>query len=171
MPEDTPPPIPREFRRDFRNTDNVQEPPNQQIPARPAPVAKTTYESAPQIRDLRKEAVSRFVPTVVRKKQESAKGGGFGHLVEPEEMDRLEAEGYTRTDREIRKDPDPEDAAAKEAARLAEEEARFLRELEMQAADTADSPDGGGIGNGLADAEKETPKRHVQVEDVEDEDT
>jgi hypothetical protein len=57
-----------------------------------APAAKTVYEAAPAIRDLRKEAVSKFVPTAVRAKMEKAKGAGA--LVEPEEAERLEREGY-----------------------------------------------------------------------------
>jgi hypothetical protein len=60
----------------------------------PTPQAKTVYEAAPVIRDLRKEAVSRLVPAVVRAKLERAKG--VGPLVEPEEADRLEREGYLR---------------------------------------------------------------------------
>lgn len=56
--------------------------------------AKTVYESAPALRDLRKEAVA-FVPAVVRKKLE--KGKGAGGLLEPEEADRLEREGYLGT--------------------------------------------------------------------------
>jgi hypothetical protein len=60
----------------------------------PTPVveAKTVYEAAPAIRDLRKEAVSAFVPAAVRLKMEKAKGKGG--LVEPEEADALEREGY-----------------------------------------------------------------------------
>jgi hypothetical protein len=57
---------------------------------------KTVYEAKPVIRDLRKEAVA-FVPAAVRVKME--KGKGIGGLVEPEEADRLEAEGYMRTSR------------------------------------------------------------------------
>ena len=53
--------------------------------------AKTTYEAKPVIRDLRKEAVA-FVPAAVRVKLEKSKG--VGGLVEPEEADRLEKEGY-----------------------------------------------------------------------------
>ena len=66
------------------------------LPAKPAvaaPAAQTVYVSAPQIRNLQKEAVSRFVPTAVAQKIAAAKGAG-GRLVEPEEADRLEKEGY-----------------------------------------------------------------------------
>lgn len=61
-----------------------------QAPAPPAE-AKTVYEAKPIVRDLRKEAVS-FVPAAVRAKLEKSKG--IGGLVEPEEADRLEREGY-----------------------------------------------------------------------------
>lgn len=57
----------------------------------PQAEAKTVYESAPIVRDLRKEAVA-FVPSVVRKKLD--KGKGSGGLLEPEEADKLEREGY-----------------------------------------------------------------------------
>jgi hypothetical protein len=59
----------------------------------PPAEVKTVYEAKPVIRDLRKEAVS-FVPAAVRVKLE--KGKGVGGLVEPEEADRLEKEGYMR---------------------------------------------------------------------------
>ena len=59
---------------------------------RPPPVeVKTVYEAAPQLRDLRKEAVA-FVPAVVRQKLDKVKGKGG--LVEPEEADLLERAGY-----------------------------------------------------------------------------
>ncbi|KAL5353312.1 hypothetical protein ACLOAV_001348 [Pseudogymnoascus australis] len=63
-------------------------------PRATAPVveAKTVYEAAPAIRDLRKEAVSAFVPAAVRKKMEKA--GGRGGLVEEAEAEELERGGY-----------------------------------------------------------------------------
>ncbi|KAF2404585.1 hypothetical protein EJ06DRAFT_487456, partial [Trichodelitschia bisporula] len=57
---------------------------------RAAPV--TVYEAAPQVRDLRKEAVRRFVPQAVAGKLRKVRGEGG--LVEPEEAERLEREGY-----------------------------------------------------------------------------
>ena len=54
--------------------------------------SKTVYEAQPEIRDLRREAVNKFVPATVRVKQEAIKGQG--KLLEPEEMDRLEKAGY-----------------------------------------------------------------------------
>lgn len=63
----------------------------------PTPVAepKVVYEAKPIVRDLRKEAVSAFVPTAVRMKMQKSKG--VGGLMEPEEADRLEREGYLKT--------------------------------------------------------------------------
>jgi hypothetical protein len=127
MPRDTPPPIPKEildkwyqarrerhgygaggrggqgtnanntplgetsrFRTDSREGSNTEG-----LPSRPVVEVKTVYEAAPVIRDLRKEAVSAFVPAAVRTKMQKAKG--VGGLVEPEEADRLEKEGYLGT--------------------------------------------------------------------------
>jgi len=58
--------------------------------------AKIVYEAKPVVRDLRKEAVA-FVPAAVRLKMD--KGKGVGGLLEPEEADRLEREGYLGTSR------------------------------------------------------------------------
>jgi WW domain binding protein 11 len=96
MPKDTPPPIPRQHPRrpgptEGRGSEVERQP--HSLPARPdAPMSKTVYEAAPVIRNLRQEAVSKFVPTIVRRKQEAIRGEG--KLVEPEEMDRLEKAGY-----------------------------------------------------------------------------
>lgn len=123
MPRDTPPPIPKEVldrwyqkRRDRSgytgrqgtNANNTPLGENARIrqgptssedvtglPSKPTVEVKTVYESAPIIRDLKKEAVSAFVPAAVRLKMEKAKGKGG--LVEPEEADRLEKEGYLGT--------------------------------------------------------------------------
>lgn len=114
MPRDTPPPISKDVmdkwwakRRAKRNANaNIQplgrdrgfggeaQESQGSTPA-PAPVveAKTVYEAKPIVRDLRKEAVA-FVPTVVRTKLD--KSQGKGGLIEPEEADRLEEEGYMK---------------------------------------------------------------------------
>lgn len=124
MPRDTPPPIPKEIldkwyqaRRErhgygaggrgeqgtnANNTllgetsrfrpDSGKGSSAEGLAPRPAVEVKTVYEAAPIIRDLRKEAVSAFVPAAVRMKMQKAKG--VGGLVEPEEADRLEKEGY-----------------------------------------------------------------------------
>lgn len=54
---------------------------------------KTVYESKPVVRDLRKEAVEKFVPVAVQRKLDARRGEG-GRLLEEEEMSRLEEEGY-----------------------------------------------------------------------------
>lgn len=116
MPRDTPPPIPKEVmdkwwakRRAKRNANANSEPLGRDrgiggedssrqgsaTATTPAPVveAKTIYEAKPMVRDLRKEAVA-FVPAVVRSKLD--KSQGKGSLMEPEEADRLEQEGYLK---------------------------------------------------------------------------
>lgn len=113
MPRDTPPPMPKEVldewyakRRARRAAENQDKHPDQggwfertekDIPREKKPVveAKTVYSAAPVTRDLRKEAVAAFVPTAVQMKMN--KGQGQGGLIEPEEADRLEQEGYMRT--------------------------------------------------------------------------
>ncbi|OAX81783.1 hypothetical protein ACJ72_03870 [Emergomyces africanus] len=166
MPKDTPPPIPRRQHAPRRATNANMEPlgegrgpgetqvkvnaagaattPVPPATAQPKPEAKVVYEAAPVIKDLRKEAVRKFVPTAVRIKQEAVRGQP-GRLVEPEEMDRLEREGYllgpTQTDQ-----PAPPVEAA-----------------------------GAGIGfptlTATPPTEVDTSKsRTVQIEDVEDED-
>ncbi|KAI1098633.1 WW domain binding protein 11-domain-containing protein [Jackrogersella minutella] len=105
MPRDTPPPIPKEIldewyakRRAARNANDTPLGGQDRRPppaASAAPVeAKAVYEAKPVIRDLRKEAVSAFMPTAVRMKMEKSKGQGG--LMEPEEADRLEKEGYLK---------------------------------------------------------------------------
>ena len=152
MPEDTPPPVPREHRRYFnKKSEDVRQP--------PVVEQKTTYSSAPQVRDLKKEAVNKFVPNVVRKKQEAA--SGKGGLMEPEDMDRLEAEGYYTTNQDGSRAEGEEpksDVLDEEAKRLAAEEARFEREMAM-----VDTDDGG-----TEEVERRT--RNVQMEEVDDED-
>ncbi|KAJ9311872.1 hypothetical protein DTO271D3_7866 [Paecilomyces variotii] len=135
MPRDTPPPIPREYlqrRRPDANKEPLGERGPHPLPAKPetTPEIKTVYEAAPAIRDLRQEAVSKFVPTAVRMKKDAIKGQG--KLVEPEEMDRLEKAGYVagaatafRATSQGRESM----SADVDEARLAEEEERFKREL------------------------------------------
>ncbi|EER43852.1 conserved hypothetical protein [Histoplasma capsulatum var. duboisii H88] len=107
MPKDTPPPIPRQYHAPRRATNANMEPlgegrgrgeTHDTVPAsiasmQPKPEAKTVYEAAPVIRDLRKESVRKFVPTAVRMKQDAVKGQP-SKLLEPEEMDQLERAGY-----------------------------------------------------------------------------
>lgn len=120
MPRDTPPPIPKEEldkwyqkRRermdpgykpkktnanltplgnsDRRIAASEEKSSEESLETKPTVVAQTVYEAKPVIRDLRKEAV-KFVPTAVRAKLDKSKG--VGSLVEPEEADKLENEGY-----------------------------------------------------------------------------
>lgn len=81
MPRDTPPPIPDQPRKAHA------------LPAKPVPAApaQTVYSSAPQLRDLKKEA-TRFMPAAVAAQKARIKGQG--RLLEPEEADRLEKSGY-----------------------------------------------------------------------------
>lgn len=121
MPRDTPPPISKEVmdkwyaKRRAKRTNanemplgtnanntplggNKERRPWEAAPSQPAPPpaeARTVYEAQPVIRDLRKEAVRAFMPTAVRMKLE--KGKGQGELMEPEEADQLEREGYLKT--------------------------------------------------------------------------
>jgi hypothetical protein len=97
MPRDTPPPIPGQPRKAHA------------LPAKPVPAApaQTVYSSAPQLRDLKKEA-TRFMPAAVAAQKARIKGQG--KLLEPEEADRLEKAGYM---------------AAEKAAEAGEKEERF----------------------------------------------
>jgi hypothetical protein len=99
MPRDTPPPIPGQPRKAHA------------LPAKPVPAApaQTVYSSAPQLRDLKKEA-TRFMPAAVAAQKARIKGQG--KLLEPEEADRLEKAGYM---------------AAEKAAEAGEKEERFTQ--------------------------------------------
>lgn len=116
MPRDTPPPIPKEVldswharRRarwqarnqereevfgdhSHRDTAPIQD--KVKEAQQPTVQSRTVYESAPIVRDLTKEAVKAFVPTAVRTKLEKSKGQNG--LIEPEEADKLEKEGYLK---------------------------------------------------------------------------
>jgi hypothetical protein len=127
MPRDTPPPIPREPFHDPRIDANGQRVPHA-LPSKPAstaPVPTLIYGAAPQIRDLKKEAV-KFMPSVVSQQRSRVKGQG--RLLEPEELDKLEKSGYM---------------AAKKAASEAGREARLEQAsvLAMAEADGVDLDD------------------------------
>lgn len=72
--------------------DHPQRMPDLALPPKPAALVQKVYESAPQVRDLRKEATQRFTPSVVKRKIDASKGKG--KLLEEGELDRLEKEGY-----------------------------------------------------------------------------
>lgn len=157
MPRDTPPPIPRQKFADPQiGPDGHRKPhelPSMPIPAAPA---KTVYSAAPQIRDLKKEAV-KFMPSVVAAQKKRARGEG--RLLEPEEIDRLEKAGYyaakiasEETDQEIRLEQTSSQVKAGDSRIDLDEEAkRFEQEMASL----------------LPEATVELPKR-VMVEDVED---
>ncbi|KAF2810051.1 uncharacterized protein BDZ99DRAFT_498263 [Mytilinidion resinicola] len=202
MPRDTPPPLPR--RHVSRPDNNANDTPlgDPRLPhvLPPKPVAKIVYESAPQLRDLRKEATSKFVPTAVQSKLKLAKGGVQGRLLEPEELEKLEKEGYAAAGKAA-------EAGAQEAEhRLANRavgkadmdldaiEAEFereLRDIEMEDARTVDRDAEGAAEAAVQEAEHlmiaaeaegkirdskseghvaERQLRHVEIEEVEDED-
>ncbi|KHJ35144.1 putative ww domain binding protein 11 protein [Erysiphe necator] len=120
MPRDTPPPIPKEIldkwyqkrrdrmapnnrindmnanltplgNNDHCTTTSIDKNSEETLLAKPIVESQTVYEAKPVIRDLRKEATV-FVPTVVRVKIDKMKG--VGSLIEPEEADKLETDGY-----------------------------------------------------------------------------
>ncbi|OCL11867.1 hypothetical protein AOQ84DRAFT_173045 [Glonium stellatum] len=106
MPKDTPPPLPRRDNRRQPRPNNPNETPLGELrmphALPPKPVAQTVYEAAPMVRDLRKEATSRFVPTAVQSKLKLVKGQTPGRLIEPEELERLEKEGYKDAEKMVR---------------------------------------------------------------------
>lgn len=114
MPRDTPPPIPKDVldewyakrraRREAENAANRKEEDKKET-NKPVVEAKTTYSAEPVRRDLRQEAVSAFVPAAVRRKLD--KGTGQGGLMEPEEADRLEKEGYLKTSEQAQESEAP----------------------------------------------------------------
>lgn len=170
-PRDTPPPVPKEWRRDRHDQNRGQPNPS---PAKPTEV-KTTYESAPQLRDLKKEAVSKFVPNIVKRKQDAIKGTS-GQLLEPEEMDRLEKEGYLRSGTTPAlaqpldvKDNSPQLMDTDEVRRLKAEEEAFERELAMQNDERAEESTQEPT-KPTAAGSRLLPTRQVEMEEVEDED-
>lgn len=159
MPRDTPPPIPRQPLRDPQIGSDGRRMPHA-LPARPEAPAppQTIYSSAPQLRDLKKEAV-RFMPSVVAQQKNRVKGQG--RLLEPEEAERLEKAGYMD---------------AKKAADVAEMEAGHEQivanvkaqgeDLELDAEMRQFESEMGQIDAGPG----EGPSKHVQMEEVGDED-
>ncbi|KAJ3477785.1 hypothetical protein NLG97_g8743 [Lecanicillium saksenae] len=111
MPRDTPPPIPKEIldawyakRRAQRSAEQAArsgggadkaDAKGDERKQKPVVESRTVYEAAPVTRNLQKEAVAAFVPSAVRSKL--TKGSGQGGLMEPEEADALEKQGYLAT--------------------------------------------------------------------------
>ncbi|KAK5128670.1 hypothetical protein LTR85_000003 [Meristemomyces frigidus] len=171
MPRDTPPPFPRAPRERFVDPqvgEDGQRVPHA-LPSKPAPAvqAQTVYSSAPQIRDLKKEAV-RFMPSVVSQHQKRLKGQG-GRLLEPEELDKLEKSGYTAAQKaadaagaEARYEQESSEVRAagkmEKGLDLDEEARRFEEEISSIYPAEAEELDGGR-------------RAGVQMEEVEDEGT
>lgn len=167
MPGDTPPPIPR------------RKPGPGNIPQAPQEPKKPTlvYEAAPQHKDLVKEA-TRFVPAVVAQKMKLAKGEG--KLMEPEEFDQLEKEGYLDIQRKKVEPADPEleelllsntaermtGFSTAVEAEQATEEAVKEAEYRMMASETQGEIN--SIGSETKVAERAL--HQVEIEEVEDED-
>jgi hypothetical protein len=150
MPRDTPPPIPGQPRKAHA------------LPAKPVPAApaQTVYSSAPQLRDLKKEA-TRFMPAAVAAQKARIKGQG--KLLEPEEADRLEKAGYM---------------AAEKAAEAGEKEERFKQlaqeaKAPLQNQDIDMEEEARRFEMEMAQLIGEPPSQHdgrktVQMEDVQD---
>lgn len=151
MPRDTPPPIPHQYRQRAHEGGGEQRQPHA-LPAKPALAAtqtQTVYESAPVIRDLRQEAVSKFVPAAVRRQQDAIKGQG--RLVEPEEMDRLEKAGYLQT-------------------RSSEADAQQQQQQQQKQGSGGQDEDPEDILKRIEEETKaQTQQRHVDIEEVPDE--
>lgn len=196
MPKDTPPPLPRQRRPFIARTgggggnanmeplgagrehlqDRPSEAPDLSLPPKPELVVQKVYESAPQVRNLRKEATQRFMPTVVKRKIDAIKGKG--RLLEEEDLESLEKEGYAGAtgsaaalapgDMRVNAAPainDDQGGARghriwdeEQARRLAEEEQRFSLEMEMA-----------GHGEDGDEEEAAIGGKRVMLEEVEDE--
>jgi hypothetical protein len=176
MPRDTPPPIPRPQGRRQGGNQNRTDP--QSLPDKPQPAPQKVYSSAPQMRNLQKEATARFMPTAVARNVASTKGQGKANDTE-ELSDKLESQGYRPSPVAISDARSTTDASINPATGddLEEEERRFERELEgidlegtSQSADrqiqrdqlTTTASSSGNVGTGGG-------RLHVELEEVDDE--
>ncbi|KNG50184.1 ww domain binding protein 11 [Stemphylium lycopersici] len=170
MPRDTPPPIPRKYQARDTQADEA---------APEAKKATIVYEAAPQVRDLRKEA-TRFMPASVAQKVKLAKGEG--RLLEPEEFDRLREEGYMNEQKKAEAQASgsaaPEQDEELEAfLRLQNADAGMMAEMAAEAAvQEAEygmmAAEAKGEMQGISGEARtaENTLKHVQMEEVEDED-
>lgn len=172
LPRDTPPPIPRHYQQRQSQTAEDDAPAE---PKKPTIV----YEAAPQVRDLLKEA-TRFMPASVAQKVKLAKGEG--RLLEPEEFDKLREEGYM--DGKVAGGKEKVEPAAEEVdpeleALLRSQTTTVMQDAEQYVEAAVQEAEYGmmaaeargemqGISSEAAVAEKNL--RHVQIEEVEDED-
>lgn len=169
MPRDTPPPIPRQRQQKTQTEEDAPAPKKAQI----------VYEAAPQVRDFLKEA-TKFMPAAVANKMKLAKGEG--RLLEPEEFDKLREDGYmgkekpapeatSKPEATSQPEADPEldaflqtttGATAHHAVEAAVQEAQH----DMMAAEAR-----GKMHSTQSEARvAENKLRHVEMEEVEDED-
>jgi len=181
MPRDTPPPIPRQRPH---NQSHTQTPANE---APPEPKkAQIVYEAAPQVRDFIKEVTGKFMPTAVANKMKLAKGEG--RLLEPEEFDKLKDEGYMAAkEREAEGEKKVGGEPEVEGKERDEELEEFLRsqgtstmveaeqaaEAMVQEAEydmMAEEVKGGMSGVSREAEVAENKLKHVEMEEVEDED-
>ena len=163
MPRDTPPPIPRQQRERFKDPqigpDGKRIP--HALPTKPGAAAtssKTVYSAAPQIRDLKKEAV-KFMPSVVAAQKKRVQGEG--KLLEPEEIDRLEKAGYYAAQKAA------EEASNETTFKEAEAVARAIEREDVDL-DEETRRFEEELANMEAEESMQLPKS-VQMEDVEDE--
>ena len=172
-PRDTPPPIPRQPPRQIMGSreggpeqERDLKTDNSLPPKPPAAASRTTYESKAQVRDLRKEATQAFMPSVVKRKIEAVKGKGpSGKLLEENEVEKLESEGYQLGGQGRGEGQDTMDEA--EALRLREEEAAFEREIATAGAGEGEHSDDGSKREGNDGG---TKRLHVTMEEMSDED-
>lgn len=198
MPKDIEnmPPAPR---RKPRQQHKPEGPVDLSLPNKPEVKSQAVYESAPVIKDLRKEAAMAFVPSAVKRNIKQVKGEG-GRLLEPEELDRLEQAGYRDAqkaadegekeaqyemmareedgtyaeervaDKQLRRaEEDPAEdleQSAKRDAKMAADEAAREAEYEMMQRELEESF------AGRPEKEEQIAERslrHVEIEEVEDE--
>ncbi|RDI82617.1 hypothetical protein Vi05172_g7402 [Venturia inaequalis] len=179
MPKDTEnmPPLPR--RKNPRNANETplggsrggfeqDQNPDLSLPSKPAvKPSPVVLESAPVTRNLRKEAVSQFVPSSVSQNLKRLKGEGDRYL-EPEEADRLEQSGYKAAEKVV-------EEAVKEAQFNTmgktsdfEEEAEMLdRELQDVEMDGDTRQAGLRDAQGVADEAAKEAEFNMMIEELE----
>ncbi|KAL9089201.1 MAG: hypothetical protein Q9159_002672 [Coniocarpon cinnabarinum] len=160
---------------------------------RAAVPARRTYESAPQMRDLTAEASKKFVPAAVAARQRQGRMDkeareGRGRLLEPEELEAMERkdrgengedrggggvmEGKDR--REFGEDRGGGGAMEEEERNLLEELEGERKHVDKDVEAVAEEMEKVAehemmANNARGDAEVESALRHVEMEEVEDE--
>ncbi|KAK1823073.1 hypothetical protein LTR12_002376 [Friedmanniomyces endolithicus] len=139
------------------------------LPAKPVIEApQTVYSSAPQLRDLKKEAV-RFMPAVVSQQRNRLKGQA-GRLLEPEEVEKLEKSGYVAA-------PKAATGAAVEAGsgpvsgQVTQDGMTAAVGIDERALDEEARKFGEELARFEAEGAEEVGRKRVQMEEVEDDGT